>query len=409
MARTDMRSRDHGRLRPLFQVASVLLLLCAVTVHVQFGDRIKARPSGPPVRRGEDRSATPGRGGPVGRTGAGEGRGSTETRRRGIRTRHRLHRRPRLPPLDRAAVARAEAALDEASRDRARAEARADDAAGRLAAATKQAALDAAMARKLAFRIRDPSAQINRVAARGGFLKADRDKLKAEVAALRTLPRPKATSILSKTPVARPTTSDEFHFELRRNRISFINLDRLMELAKADAQVRIRMSDRSGLITSQVGPVGSFSLGYILGRASGGIDELIERQSIRFDLKGWELIPEIGTAGRDLRGDPQPDLPVLPRRQPAHPRPVDRHLLGLPRQLHPLPPPPRRARRPRLQRRRPPPPRRHDDPRQPDGLGLGGTVSPDSAPPRGPWRVPFKGPRGGGNRYDTPTSGLPKT
>ena len=85
---------------------------------------------------------------------------------------------PPVPKLDRAAVARAEATVDEASRDRARAEARAADAAARLEAAANQAALDAAMARKLAFRIRDPSAQINRVAARGGFLRADVDKLR---------------------------------------------------------------------------------------------------------------------------------------------------------------------------------------------------------------------------------------
>src|SRR5208282_5239845 len=143
---------------------------------------------------------------------------------------------PPVPKLDRAAVARAEAAVDEASRDRGRAEARAADAAGRLEAAANQAALDAAMARKLAFRIRDPSAQINRVAARGGFLRADLDKLKAEITALRT--------------VARPTASDEFHFELHRNRVSFVNLDGLLELAKADAQIRIRMSDRTGLINS---------------------------------------------------------------------------------------------------------------------------------------------------------------
>ena len=172
-----------------------------------------------------------------------------------------------VPELDRAAVARAEATVDEASRDRARAEARAADAAARLAAAANQAALDAAMARKLAFRIRDPSAQISRVAARGGFLKADLDKLRTEIGALRTMPRPKSTSILTKSPVARATSSDEFHFELHRNRVSFINLDRLLDLARSDAQVRIRMSDRSGLINSQVGPVGSFSLSYVLGRA----------------------------------------------------------------------------------------------------------------------------------------------
>jgi hypothetical protein len=210
------------------------------------------------------------------------------------------------PPLDRAAVARAEAALDEASRDRARAEARAADASRRLEEAANQAALDTAQARQLAFRVRDPSTQINQAAARGGFIRADLQKLKAEVTALRTIPRPKATSILTKSPVARPASTDEFHFELRRNRICFINLVRLLELAKADAQVRIRMSDRSGLITSQVGPVGSFSLGYVLARAHAGIDELIERQSIRFDLKGWELVPETEQRGESFEATRNP-------------------------------------------------------------------------------------------------------
>jgi hypothetical protein len=162
------------------------------------------------------------------------------------------------------------------------------------------------LARKLAFRIRDPSTQISRVAARGGFIRADVQKLKTELATLRTMPRPKATSILSKSPVARPASSDEFHFELRRNRISFIDLERLMELAKADAQVRIRMTDRSGLITSQVGPVGSFSLAYALGRADAGIDELIQRQSIRFDLKGWELVPESEQRGESYEATRNP-------------------------------------------------------------------------------------------------------
>jgi hypothetical protein len=210
------------------------------------------------------------------------------------------------PQLDRVAVAKAETALDEASRDRARAEARAAEGAVLMEQAVKRAALDAAQVRKLAFRVRDPSAEITRAVAKGGFLRADRDKLKSEIAALRTLPRPKATSILSKSPVSRPASSDEFHFEVRRNRVSYINLERLLELAKADAQVRIRMSDRLGLITSQVGPVGSFSLGYILARANAGIDELIERHSIRFDLKGWELIPESEQRGETYEATRNP-------------------------------------------------------------------------------------------------------
>ena len=205
---------------------------------------------------------------------------------------------PAPPPLDRAAIAKAEARLDEASRDRARAEARTHAAKRRLEAAANQSALEASKARKLAFRVRDPSAQIARASARGGFLKADRDRLKAEVASLRSLPLPKATTILSKNPVSQPAGGDEFHFELRRQRVSYVNLNRLLELAKSDAQVRIRMVDRRGMITSEVGPVGSFSLTYVLGRAQPGIDELMERNSIRFDLRGWEVVP-----ASELRGE----------------------------------------------------------------------------------------------------------
>ena len=296
MGETPMGSRNSNRIRPVAQLASVLVLVVAVTLYVQLRNRPRSRPPQlPPAGAKADPVAQV-----VVPTAALAPAPRTEV------DHPQSPPPPPVPKLDRAAVARAEAALDEASRDRARAEARAAAAAGRLEAAANQAALDAALARKLAFRIRDPSAQISRVAARGGFLRADLDKLKAEIAALRTVPRPKATSILTKSPVARPTAIDEFHFELRRDRISFINLDRLLELAKADAQVRIRMSDRTGLITSQVGPVGSFSLGYVLGRANAGIDELIERQSIRFDLKGWELVPESEQRGETYEATRNP-------------------------------------------------------------------------------------------------------
>jgi hypothetical protein len=214
-----------------------------------------------------------------------------------------------LPPsrqIDLAAVAAAELSLDRASRDRARAEARAAAAEAQAAAAANQAALATRRARTLAFRIKDPSSRIALARARGNFLRAERDRIRTELEALRTLPRPKAASILTKSPVARPSNGDEFHFELRRNRVSFVNLGRLLELARADAQVRIRMTDRMGIISSQVGPVGSFSLSYVLSRAQTSIDELIERQSIRFDLRGWEVVPESESRGETYQATRNP-------------------------------------------------------------------------------------------------------
>ena len=120
---------------------------------------------------------------------------------------------------------------------------------------------------------------------------------------LRQLPRPKSATILSKSPVARPAASTESHFELRDNRVSFIDLERLLEMTKADAQLRIRMSDQLPAISNKVGPVGSFSLEYELVKSvPGSMEELIERKMIRrYDLRAWEIVPEYREPRRDLR------------------------------------------------------------------------------------------------------------
>ena len=291
-----MGSRNVNRLRPLAQVASVLVLVAAVNVYV----RLRSEPAStlpplpPPQPARVEADPVPQ---VVVRAQASVPEPSREA--------EKSIAAPAPPPLDRAAVARAEASLDEASRDR---------AAPRPAPPRPPGSSRQPSTRPRSTPPRRASSPCESAIPRprfprwprGGFIRADLQKLKGELTALRSLPRPKATSILTKSPVARPTSSDEFHFELRRGRISYIDLERLLELAKSDAQVRIRMSDRSGLITSQVGPVRSFSLAYVLGRANAGIDELIERQSIRFDLKGWELVPESEQRGETYEATRNP-------------------------------------------------------------------------------------------------------
>jgi hypothetical protein len=206
---------------------------------------------------------------------------------------------PAVKELDRAAVAKAEAELDEVSRDRARAEARLAEAQRLLTAATVEAEAATASSRKLAYRVRDPSAQIARISQQGGFLKADRDRLKDEVAALRRAPRPKVKSLVDRNPVAKPAGGQEYHFEVRHNRVTFIDLERLLTLVKSDAQLRVRLAENARVIESHVGPVGSFSMDYVLRRSPLGVDDLIERRGFSFDLRGWELIPEY-----EGRGEP---------------------------------------------------------------------------------------------------------
>ena len=308
------------------------------------------------------------------------GRGRTrEPSRLRPRCRDRLRAepaKPAAPPeIDRAAVARPRprstrpAAIVRGPTIEPRITAR------RLSQATGQAALDAARARKLAFLVRDPSTRITQASTRGGFLKGERDKLQKELSTLRQLPRPKSASILSKAPVAKPAFSNEYHFELRHNRITFINLERLMELTRADAQVRIRMSDRSP-VDQQQGRPGRGVFTRIRAGAGGpgkhGRAARAQEHPVRAQRLG--AVAGIGKPRRDLRVDPRPAFRVFARDQPAQPGPVDHHAVGLSGQLHPLPPDPQRAHRARLQRGRPAPARRHDDPRQPDGNAVSGTV-----------------------------------
>jgi hypothetical protein len=289
-----------GRRRALGQLISVMVAVVAITCYVQVASR--PQPSAPPTAKvlvGQPETASDAE--------AGDAPETTEP--------SVVEETPEAPPvaaspepkLDREAVALAEGALDAASRDRARADDRAALSARRLAFATAQAALDASRAKKLAFLVRDPSTRIAQASSRGGFVRGERDRVEKELTTLRNLPRPKSVSILSKSPVARPTAGSESHFELHRNRISYIDLDRLLDLTRADAQVRIRMSDRVAAITNKVGPVGSFSLEYELLKAvPGSVEELLERKSLRYDLRAWEVVPEFENRGETYEATKNP-------------------------------------------------------------------------------------------------------
>ena len=202
---------------------------------------------------------------------------------------------PVAPPLDRNAVARAESSLDAASRDRARAEARLASAERALAVATTTVANDLAMSRTLASRVRDPSARINSAVAKTQAVRVERDRLAKEVAAIEAIPVPKAKALLAKSAVAKPTEGTEYHFELRRGRVSFIDLDRLVDQVKADARLRLRIGGGAGrgMIAATVGPVGAFSLRYQMTRAMpDDLAELLDARDVTYSLRSWEVIPE---------------------------------------------------------------------------------------------------------------------
>ena len=205
---------------------------------------------------------------------------------------------PPAPELDRGAVEQAEASLDQASRARAMADARLAEAEKSLQDATIRAAQDLAESRSLAGKIRDPSARISSVVAKGGFLKGERDKLKTELAALERVPQPKSKPLMAKSAVAKPTDGTEYHFEVRANRVSFIDLDRLVEMVKTDARIRLRAGGQRGRLAATVGPVGAFSLRYELGRSlPDALADLVDSRESSYNLLGWEIVPDGNNRG----------------------------------------------------------------------------------------------------------------
>ena len=205
------------------------------------------------------------------------------------------------PRLDQAAVGRAEAALDAATRDRAHAEARLADAARALEKATLQTAQDLAASKAIASTVHDPSARIAAASTRGGFLKGERDRLQRELAALEKIPQSKPHALMAKSAVAKPTEGAEYHFEVRRNRVAFIELDRLTEMVKSDARLRLRAGGPRGRLAATVGPVGSFSLKYEMGRSvPDTLAAMLNSAEVTYNLVGWEVVSTSPIRGETL-------------------------------------------------------------------------------------------------------------
>jgi hypothetical protein len=214
---------------------------------------------------------------------------------------------PPAPKIDREAVAKAEAALEAASRARAEAEARALKVSKQLELATEQAALDARVVKSLAEEVRAPASRIDQLAAQGGFLKAETEKLKGEVATYTQAPRPKARILSNKTPVARPAEQTEYHFEVRRGRVAYIDLDGLIALVKKDVELRIRLADGARQIVSRVGPIGPFSLEYEFRKAlPTRLEDLIDRRTLTYRPSGWEIVPEFEGRGESYEAARRP-------------------------------------------------------------------------------------------------------
>jgi hypothetical protein len=208
---------------------------------------------------------------------------------------------PPVKPIepDRVAIARAETALDVTTRVRAEAETRLADAEIALKKATLEVARDLGTGRGLAFQVKDPSARIERAANKQALARWEIKKIQNDLTALAQEPRVKAKPLHEQSAVARPIDGKEYHFEVRNDRVSLVDIDKLTDLVKSDARSRLRMSTRNRPIVGVVGPVGEFSMRYEMAPAlSESLSAMLDARDVSYQLRGWELVPE-----SDVRGD----------------------------------------------------------------------------------------------------------
>ncbi|WP_152051398.1 hypothetical protein [Tautonia marina] len=220
---------------------------------------------------------------------------------------------PEPPPLpdpepepigpDPVALARAEedlkaveAALQAAEEEKARLVSEHGETELRTLAATRTAAESAEQLRREAERVAAARANI-------AALQGERDRLNRVIAAIEAAPPPREALNTSRSPVARTITGEEYHFEIRGDRVAFIDLDRLLEKAQVDAKLRLRMTGLNTRgVSGTVGPIGAFSMSYQIGPTAVGLSADPRRPtavSASFGLQGFEVVPT-----RAQRGEP---------------------------------------------------------------------------------------------------------
>jgi hypothetical protein len=81
---------------------------------------------------------------------------------------------------------------------------------------------------------------------------------------------------------------------VRAGRVSYIDIEGLMERLKTDARIQLRLMSSPGTIAGEVGPVGTFLIRYRMSPAGLGIDPDAppsSRLSASYGLTGWEIVP----------------------------------------------------------------------------------------------------------------------
>jgi hypothetical protein len=137
-------------------------------------------------------------------------------------------------------------------------------------------------------------------------LRERQQRLVEQIRALENLP-PLTHQLRYHVPVSRPVDADEFFFECRDGRVTFIDIYSMMKEIRDGIQEKARALRSQWQLTDVTAPVGPFRLRYTLEREHGMMDTLAaglgpaENEAFQAGLSEWVVEPLDPLRGEDVR------------------------------------------------------------------------------------------------------------
>ena len=148
--------------------------------------------------------------------------------------------------------------------------------------------------------------------------------------------QPAAKKVLRyRTPVSRVVDGEELMFECKEGKVSYIDLPAFMhEIKDALNDDKLREIAKGGSWDSTTSTIGAFRLRF----SFQAVQTLLTAPgSFRIQLASWIVEPITPFRGENIEQASEGGLGLPPARRPPRSQPHNNHLLGLSRQLRPLP------------------------------------------------------------------------
>ena len=128
-------------------------------------------------------------------------------------------------------------------------------------------------------------------------LKQRIDELQKALKDLEAVP-PERRALKFHPPISKPVNAGELFFECRQNRITFVDLQELLDRVKSDLNTKAEALKTRWELVDEVGPVGPFILKYKVARQrAGGLDNVFgdvgpsKEQAFAYGVSEWEVSP----------------------------------------------------------------------------------------------------------------------